>query len=333
MKRLDWYPGKLQWGRWFWLTLFLGMVAASCPTSLFAAKFAGEFLRLGVGARPLGMGSAFVAVADDITAGYWNPAGLAALSKREAMFMHAETFGSLLNHDYLAFGLPVALGHGVGAASFIRLGGGGLKLTSLPDPTRPISLTNRPFVSRVASHGDYALFFSYGLQRWPKIRLGASGKVLFRDLVDNSAFGLGIDLAAQAQVNRWVSAGITVQDATTSFLAYDTGTKESITPTVKTGLAGRQMFGEITMTGAVDADFNFDNFRDAAQFWMGAISADTHFGLEADYRGIGQVRIGSDIGKFSAGAGLRWRGWRLDVAYLNHPQLDNSYRISLAATW
>jgi hypothetical protein len=40
------------------------------------AKYAGEFLSIGIGGRALGMGSAAVALASDVTAGYWNPAGL-----------------------------------------------------------------------------------------------------------------------------------------------------------------------------------------------------------------------------------------------------------------
>ncbi|HID92967.1 MAG TPA: hypothetical protein EYP60_02615 [bacterium (Candidatus Stahlbacteria)] len=44
------------------------------------AAYAGEFLHMGVGARPIGMGGAFTSVADDPSAGYWNPAGLTQLS-------------------------------------------------------------------------------------------------------------------------------------------------------------------------------------------------------------------------------------------------------------
>jgi len=50
---------------------------------------AGAYLRMGVGARALGMGGAFVAVADDGYSAYWNPAGLAKLQNTQASFMHA----------------------------------------------------------------------------------------------------------------------------------------------------------------------------------------------------------------------------------------------------
>ena len=41
-----------------------------------APKYSNEFLYIGVGARGLGMGGAQAASVNDITSGYWNPAGL-----------------------------------------------------------------------------------------------------------------------------------------------------------------------------------------------------------------------------------------------------------------
>ncbi|MGB7061556.1 MAG: PorV/PorQ family protein [Candidatus Zixiibacteriota bacterium] len=56
-----------------------------CPTALAETGdggYAGPFLQLGFGARALGMGGAFVAVADDATGGFFNPAGLVQITKR-----------------------------------------------------------------------------------------------------------------------------------------------------------------------------------------------------------------------------------------------------------
>ncbi|MBI4062852.1 MAG: UPF0164 family protein, partial [Elusimicrobia bacterium] len=49
-----------------------------------------SFLKIGVGARPIGLGSAYTAMANDATAIYWNPAGLGAIKKRELSAMHGE---------------------------------------------------------------------------------------------------------------------------------------------------------------------------------------------------------------------------------------------------
>ena len=55
--------------------------------------YAGDFLTLGVGARPLSMGGSFAAIADDSTATYWNPAGLGQLTHPELTFMQASING------------------------------------------------------------------------------------------------------------------------------------------------------------------------------------------------------------------------------------------------
>jgi hypothetical protein len=51
---------------------------------------AAQFLKIGVGARATGMGEAFVAVADDISTLYWNPAGIAKLENHAILASHAE---------------------------------------------------------------------------------------------------------------------------------------------------------------------------------------------------------------------------------------------------
>ena len=81
--------------------LALSVVLAIAPagSTQAANKYAGEFLTHGVGASALGMGSAFVAVADDVTAGYWNPAGVTDVEGGLVQLMHAETFGDVVNYD------------------------------------------------------------------------------------------------------------------------------------------------------------------------------------------------------------------------------------------
>ena len=68
-----------------------------------AAKYAGEPFSLGAGARSLALGGAVVAGPFDAAAAYWNPAGMNYLAERNFTATHAETFGSLLNHDFLGY--------------------------------------------------------------------------------------------------------------------------------------------------------------------------------------------------------------------------------------
>lgn len=72
-----------------------------------------QFLKIGVGARATGMGETFIAVSNDITALYWNPAGLMQFSEYGAHFSHNEWLVDL-NHEFIGgiyrFGKNNALG-------------------------------------------------------------------------------------------------------------------------------------------------------------------------------------------------------------------------------
>src|SRR3990167_627299 len=86
---------------------FAALLILASPPS-WAAETA-SFLDIGVGARALGMGGAYTALADDANALYWNPAGLAKLEKREFTASHAEMYEST-RLDFLAYAHPTSQG-------------------------------------------------------------------------------------------------------------------------------------------------------------------------------------------------------------------------------
>ncbi|MDD3642671.1 MAG: UPF0164 family protein, partial [Candidatus Krumholzibacteria bacterium] len=94
-----------------------------------AQKYAGEFMALGGGARAMGMGGTFIAVADDATATYWNPAGIADMSAFqtdpeawELSLMHSERFGDLIDFNYAAAVFPLRAGHSAWGVSLMHMG-------------------------------------------------------------------------------------------------------------------------------------------------------------------------------------------------------------------
>ena len=86
---------------------FILLTTYRLPLS-FAASGA-SFLKLGVGARALGLGSAYTSVANDVTALYWNPGGLAQLKNREVSAMHAELFADT-RFDFFGYAHPTSKG-------------------------------------------------------------------------------------------------------------------------------------------------------------------------------------------------------------------------------
>jgi hypothetical protein len=304
---------------------FLIVITAIAVSPALAAKYAGEPFSLGVGARALGMGGAAVAGPFDGSAGYWNPAGLNYLSDHNIIAMHAETFGSLLNHDFVGYGYnrgdtsQAIYAYG---GYFYYLGGGGIKITEW-DASR-----GRPIVVREVSHGDYLLAGALSGRIRDKVDFGAAVKIIYRDLGVGKGYGLTADIGALYNLNEKVRLGMTVTDVTSGIIRYSQGYSESIVPTVRPAFLVRHSIKDFTGRLACTGDIKFEGIREAAQYWAGEISLDTHFGLELSYREMIFGRVGLDIGNFTAGLGVDINRLKVDLAYLQNDYLDETFRVS-----
>lgn len=309
------------------------------------AKYAGEFLSLGVGGRALGMGGAFVALANDVTAGYWNPAGLAHINYPQMALMHDERYGSLVNYDYGAVALPVGPSTSW-ALSVVRLG-----VDDIPDTRKagidangnytedPTQFT-RIDPSRVTyfNAADWAFYLTYAKKQSEDFSYGANLKIIRRELGDASATGIGLDIGIRYSLTEKIVLGANLQDVTTTFLAWNTGTNELISPTMKIGSAYFiEAFGG-RFAPAVDFDIRFENRKSASTFALGPVSFDAHVGTEFLFKDAVAFRIGyNDVKQVSFGAGLRLPKLNIDYSFARFAQasgerLDDTHRISLMFT-
>jgi len=292
-----------------------------------ANKYAGEFLTHGVGARALGMGSAFVAVADDVTAGYWNPAGVVEADSRAVQLMHSETFGDVVNYDTGAYVHPLAANAAI-AVTFVRLAVDDIPFTDFESDEERIYYNS----SRInwESDSEMAALISYARRPSERLRLGGNLKLIRKSIGNYSCYGLGFDLGAKYDVTGRTTLGINVQDATTTFLVWDTKERERIMPTVKVGVAYSMPVSSMdgVVTAAADADVRFENRLLADEYHIGSISADTHYGVEFVYKNMVGVRTGLAMGQLTAGAGLDLAGFTVDYAFGKHEYLDSSHRVS-----
>ncbi len=325
--------------------LLLGL-ALLPPAPASATRYAGEFLRIGVGARALGMGSAFAGLADDGTAAFWNPAGLATLGARQVTAMHAEQFGSIVQYDFLSYTTPLgtpgkpkqAL-----AVSLIRLG-----VDDIPD-TRGLEILDvngngkfdypedRLIVdeSRFVfdSDNDVALLFSYGREVRPGLSLGGNLKVIRQWLGDSlRSNGFGLDVGALYVGSHGWSAGAKISDATTTRILWNTGTNEYIAPSLRLGAAKTQSLRNRrhVITAALDVQVGFADERLSSQAHLGGVTFEFHPGLEYWLERKVALRAGFEAKNFTAGAGFRYHRFGLDYAFLDHQDLDASHRISAA---
>ncbi len=319
--------------------LIFTLVSLAAVTSALAAdKYAAEFMRIGVGARALGMGGAFVATADDASASYWNPAGLALLDNGELLFMHSEQFDGLAAYDYFGFAQPLhgdtraSVGLGLIRSSvddipvtrdaFDDLNGNGER-----DPGEPI--LQDQFYSK--NDVEYGLLLSYAREFGDRLFLGGNVKLLRQGLLDNTSFGMGIDLGVLYSPRPGLSFGARLADATTTQISWDTGTRETVAQTLAVGTRYTQQLPGLrgSLTAAGDLHRTFDGSDEVSQLGSGF---DAQGGLEYWFDEIVAARVGSDAGDFTAGAGLRINGVMdglgVDYAFLGHEDLGDSHRVS-----
>jgi hypothetical protein len=93
----------------------------------------GEFLTIPVGSRAVAMGNAFTALADDITAVYWNPAGLAFMERKETFFTYID-MPLDVNLTFAGAGVPVFEGQGTFAGFVEVLNFGQMEQTTVLSP-------------------------------------------------------------------------------------------------------------------------------------------------------------------------------------------------------
>jgi hypothetical protein len=325
-----------------------------------AAKFAGAFMENGGGARALGMGGAFTAVASDPSATFWNPAGLAQIQHREILLMHSERFGDLVDRSFGAFVMPTnwsLLGGESGGfgISLIRLGVDNIPFTEHlfdqldtngdgeVDDVEAAGILDPELQSqiRLKSDQEFALFFSYG-ERKGDWQLGGNLKFVRQSVGDYSSLGIGADLAAlRPGLWRNLDFGLKLQDITTTYLSWSTGTNEVIYPAVVPGLAYNWYLPEASIDVILATSFEcrFENRGEADQWRSGALSCNSHWGLEVGFSRKVFVRGGFDSGfeskHLTAGAGLYLHPLTVDYAYAGDTlDIDEvTHRISLSVRW
>jgi hypothetical protein len=262
--------------------------------------------RAGVGARALAMGGAYTAVADDATAGYWNPAGLTGIERFNLSSMISANMSYDRQYNYVALGYNFG-GAGWGAFSWVN--GGTKDLPGYVDgqPTSPFNA------------GEHGFLFSYG-NKLKKLDVGMTFKVGYQKIGTESKSGVGFDAGLKYVLTDNVHLGVT---------ARDLGTKigpDAVPANFNLGIAA----------------FAFEGFTFSAdiQKIQHRSNVKVHLGSEYDYefadKYFGAVRAGVNDGKFTVGAGLTVMGkYSLDYAYVTETEtfLGENHRVSLTLSF
>ncbi len=327
------------------------------------AKYGADFLAGGVGARSLAMGGAAVALTRDVSAGYWNVAGLAGLEYPEFAYMHAERFAGVVSFDYGSAAFPVNDRSTVGL-SFFRSGVNDIKNTlDAWDAERDQPKPNPESYFTTFSAADLAIFVGYSRSISENLAVGATAKVIRRSIGDfASAWGYSVDVGVQYQVGRyWL--GVNLQDISTMLQSWSVnqselqniadvfgdelpeGGTELVLPVARFGSGIVLPMGLNSLMVGLDVDLAFDGQR-AQVMNLGDVSFHPRLGAEFTYRTVLAFRAGLNRVAYSeahgldltpsVGTGIRLRQVALDYGFGDFAglvsELGFSHRISLTLT-
>ncbi len=144
---------------------------------------AAPFLEIEVGSRALGMGGAFVAIANDATAIFWNPAGIARLPKSEATLIHTNWLVGT-NFDFV--GVVVPMGY---------LGSIAVNVISLSTDEMEVRTVQRPEgTGEKFSYGDLSAGLSYAKNLTDRFSIGVNAKYISQRIWHMKAKGIAFDI-------------------------------------------------------------------------------------------------------------------------------------------
>ncbi len=250
------------------------------------AGYAGAFLRMGLGARALGMGNTGVASSADGFASYYNPAALPYISKR-----HLSVTYYFLSLDrefhYAGFALPLKPTAGA-SVSWMHAGVSdiqGRTFTGAPD--------------EIYETGEDVIYLSFAYSFHRKFSIGLSFKILNHTLPDLKGNGLGFDVGLLFKPIDLIAIGLQFKDISSSYtwntqdLFEEKGGNyiEKFPQIVKVGIAVKQS-KNLLIAGDVEMS-DKEDYR-------------VYFGAEYIYRELAYLRMGMNSASPTLGAGLAY---------------------------
>jgi len=274
-----------------------------------------QLLKIGVGAKAVGMGESHVAAADDVYASYWNPAGLTHVETSQIGFMHNEWFEDI-RYEFLGYVQPIGdFGTLAGSVSYVSMG----ELDKTDVAGNEIGQFH-PY--------DILLGLSFGKRLNNAISVGVNAKFLQEKIDEEKAQAFAVDIGGLYFLsNNRLILGANIQHLGTKMKFIEESF--SLPLNLKLGAAYRLIDSALTLT--TDANWPADN--------------DLNVGLGAEYKIMGMFNLragyrytvgGNDLGTASglrAGLGFEIRDYKLDYAFVPYGDLGQAHRISLLASF
>jgi len=291
-------------------TLTLAVIAAALAFAL-AAPAAANFVEVETGARAMGMGGAFVAVADDVTALHWNPAGLSTLDRIHVFGMRTSVYGV----DDLVEDSAIA-GWGTGRRGFAL----GWARTGAQD------LYHEDTIVLAAGAATPVDGLSAGLAV-KRLSVDAPGYDYYNDpsfSADGDA-GLAADVGCLYRRATW-SAGAVVRNVGEPALQLISTTEDPDPVYAELRVGGTYLFREVML---MSAEWRVP--REAPSYHEEKSSV--NLGTEIWFYDAFALRAGMNRDRITAGLGLKSTNLHVDVALLSERRIGSLYRLSASFLW
>ncbi len=320
------------------ITLFL-VVLFMVNSYLFASRYTGDFMRIGVGVRSLGMSGAFTALADDGSAIFWNSAGMAQMDRAEIGFMRSYMFGELATYDFASYCQPLPGNVTIGV-SWTRLAIEDIPIYNEPlDPTEYLDAVPDGYFNSTddllqfafAKRFHYDLSMGWNFYAVPfEFDFGGSVKYIKRSLYEFMGNGAGFDLSFLAKTDLGILTeisdlgdlkfGVNFRDVGGTNIVWDTESKreDKAIFSSKLGIALDQPIQTLNLNLklAFDIEYLFDVSR--------------AYGAEIYYKDRFGIRGGYNEEDYSAGVSVNLYSFYVDYAFITN-DLGNTNRIGLRA--
>jgi hypothetical protein len=161
-----------------------------------------QFLKIDVSARSVGMGGSFIAVSNDASAIYINPAGLARVNGYQAMFTHTEWIAGT-QYDFGAVSLNLG---GMGALGLMvsSFNSGDMAVRTIEDPEG---------TGEIFDTQDLLVGVSYSRNLTDNFSIGFTGKYIYQRLWHSTASTMAVDVGALFDTPFWgIKLGASIQN-------------------------------------------------------------------------------------------------------------------------
>lgn len=302
-------------------------IAALLSTSMNLAWATGkgesgaQFLRIGAGARALGMAGAFSPVADDATAIYWNPAGMASVEKREVSLTYDSYFKDSAS-QYLGYAHPMGekgtLGLGVSMFSVRNIDKRSATGGDADSPDMGTFNTQDLSVSI-----GWANKMGLGSGR---LNYGVAGKFIRSDLGTSNAATGALDMGTMYKFSEDSGFNLSLAVLNLGGQLKFNSEGDPLPLSVRPGMAWTGNVGSMgKLIAAVDADMEI---HDGKTFIEPGVEWQIHpaIALRTGYQ------FGRDTGAgsaYSVGMGFNVSNLKIDYAFVPYGDLGDTHRISL----